>query len=100
MFAAGNAMRANRPGMRVMYMRSEQFMSAFTKALYDKTSGGMEAFKRQFQGIDALLIDDIQFFAGKDRTTEEFFHTFNALRSEERRLGNECGSTCKIRWYT
>ena len=79
MFAAGNAMRANRPGMRVMYMRSEQFMSAFTKALYDKTSGGMEAFKRQFQGIDALLIDDIQFFAGKDRTQEEFFHTFNAL---------------------
>ena len=79
MFAAGNAMRASRPGMRVMYMRSEQFMSAFTKALYDKTSGGMEAFKRQFQGIDALLIDDIQFFAGKDRTQEEFFHTFNAL---------------------
>src|SRR5690606_4585832 len=70
MFAAGNAMRANNPGMRVMYMRSEQFMSAFTKALYDKTSGGMEAFKRQFQGIDALLIDDIQFFAGKDRTQE------------------------------
>jgi chromosomal replication initiator protein len=79
MFAAGNAMRAARPGMRVMYMRSEQFMSAFTQALYDKTSGGMEAFKRQFQGIDALLIDDIQFFAGKDRTQEEFFHTFNAL---------------------
>ncbi|HZV23916.1 MAG TPA: chromosomal replication initiator protein DnaA [Luteimonas sp.] len=79
MFAAGNAMRAQRPGMRVMYMRSEQFMNAFTKALYDKTSGGMDAFKRQFQGIDALLIDDIQFFAGKDRTQEEFFHTFNAL---------------------
>jgi chromosomal replication initiator protein len=79
MFAAGNAMRSNRPGMKVMYLRSEQFMSAFTKALYDKTSGGMEAFKRQFQGIDALLIDDIQFFAGKDRTQEEFFHTFNAL---------------------
>jgi chromosomal replication initiator protein len=79
MFAAGNAMRAQRPGMRIMYMRSEQFMNAFTKALYDKTSGGMDAFKRQFQGIDALLIDDIQFFAGKDRTQEEFFHTFNAL---------------------
>jgi chromosomal replication initiator protein len=79
MFAAGNEMRRQDPAVRVMYLRSEQFMNAFTKALYDKSSGGMEAFKRQFQGIDALLIDDIQFFAGKDRTQEEFFHTFNAL---------------------
>lgn len=79
MFAAGNEMRRLNPRMRVMYLRSEQFMNAFTKALYDKSSGGMDAFKRQFQGIDALLIDDIQFFAGKDRTQEEFFHTFNAL---------------------
>ena len=79
MFAAGNEMRRQNPAVRVMYLRSEQFMNAFTKALYDKSSGGMEAFKRQFQGIDALLIDDIQFFAGKDRTREEFFHTFNAL---------------------
>src|SRR5688500_5353064 len=53
MFAAGNAMRAANPAMRVMYLRSEQFMNAFTKALYDKSSGGMEAFKRQFQGIEA-----------------------------------------------
>jgi len=79
MFAAGNEMRRLNPATRVMYLRSEQFMSAFTKALYDRSSGGMDAFKRQFQGIDALLIDDIQFFAGKDRTQEEFFHTFNAL---------------------
>ncbi len=79
MFAAGNEMRRIDPTVRVMYLRSEQFMSAFTKALYDRSSGGMDAFKRQFQGIDALLIDDIQFFAGKDRTQEEFFHTFNAL---------------------
>jgi chromosomal replication initiator protein len=79
MFAAGNQMRALNPAAKVMYLRSEQFMNAFTKALYDKSSGGMDAFKRQFQGIDALLIDDIQFFAGKDRTQEEFFHTFNAL---------------------
>lgn len=76
MFAAGNAMRANNPGVRVMYLRSEQFFSAMMKALQDKT---MDAFKRQFQQVDALLIDDIQFFAGKDRTQEEFFHTFNAL---------------------
>lgn len=76
MFAAGNAMRANNPGMRVMYVRSEQFFSAMMKALQEKS---MDGFKRQFQQVDALLIDDIQFFAGKDRTQEEFFHTFNAL---------------------
>ena len=76
MFAAGNEMRRQNPGMRVMYLRSEQFFSAMMKALQDKT---MDAFKRQFQQVDALLIDDIQFFAGKDRTQEEFFHTFNAL---------------------
>ena len=76
MFAAGNAMRAANPGARVLYLRSEQFYNAFFRALQEKTA---DQFKRQFQQIDALLIDDIQFFAGKDRTQEEFFHTFNAL---------------------
>jgi len=76
MFAAGNLMRANTPGMRVQYLRSEQFFSAMLKALNEKS---MDQFKRQFRAVDALLIDDIQFFAGKDRTQEEFFHTFNAL---------------------
>ncbi|WP_024892172.1 chromosomal replication initiator protein DnaA [Luteimonas huabeiensis] len=76
MFAAGNAMRAANPAMRVLYLRSEQFFSAMMKALQDKA---MDGFKRQFQRVDALLIDDIQFFAGKERTQEEFFHTFNAL---------------------
>ncbi|NNC25109.1 chromosomal replication initiator protein DnaA, partial [Salinisphaera sp. USBA-960] len=46
----------------------------------------MDAFKRQFQRVDALLIDDIQFFAGKDRTQEEFFHTFNALYEENKQI--------------
>src|SRR3546814_13211259 len=95
MFAAGNEMRRHNPGMRVLYVRSEQFFSAMMKALQDKA---MDGFKRQFQQVDALLIDDIQFFAGKDRTQEEFFHTFNALRSEERRVGKECVSTCGSRW--
>ncbi len=76
MFAAGNAMRAANPATRVMYLRSDQFFSAMMKALQEKA---MDGFKRQFQQVDALLIDDIQFFAGKDRTQEEFFHTFNAL---------------------
>jgi len=76
MYAAGNLMRQNNPGMRVLYLRSEQFFSAMMKSLQDRT---MEQFKRQFQQVDALLIDDIQFFAGKNTTQEEFFHTFNAL---------------------
>src|SRR3546814_14430724 len=69
-------MRRHNPGMRVLYVRSEQFFSALMTALQDKA---MDGFKRQFQQVAALLIDAIQFFAGKDRTQEEFFHTFNAL---------------------
>src|SRR5690606_10630372 len=76
MYAAGNFMRRNNPGMRVLYLRSEQFFSAMMKSLQEKS---MDQFKRQFQQVDALLIDDIQFFAGKNTTQEEFFHTFNAL---------------------
>ena len=76
MYAAGNLMRQNNPGMRVLYLRSEQFFSAMMKSLQEKS---MDQFKRQFQQVDALLIDDIQFFAGKNTTQEEFFHTFNAL---------------------
>jgi len=76
MFAAGNELRRHKPNARVLYLRSEQFFSAMTRALIDKS---MDQFKRRFQQVDALLIDDIQFFAGKDRTQEEFFHTFNAL---------------------
>ncbi|PJJ97419.1 chromosomal replication initiator protein DnaA [Lysobacteraceae bacterium NML91-0213] len=87
MFAAGNAMRAANPSMRVLYLRSEQFFSAMMKALQEKA---MEGFKRQFQRVDALLIDDIQFFAGKDRTQEEFFHTFNALFDSRQQIIMTC----------
>ncbi len=76
MFAAGNLMRSRNPAAKVLYLRSEQFFSAMRKALVENA---MDQFKRQFQQLDALLIDDVQFFAGKDRTQEEFFHTFNAL---------------------
>ena len=76
MFAAGNEMRRINPNARVLYLRSNTFYDGFFRALQEKTT---DQFKRQFQKIDALLIDDIQFFAGKDRTQEEFFHTFNAL---------------------
>ncbi|MCK7592452.1 chromosomal replication initiator protein DnaA [Pseudomarimonas salicorniae] len=76
MHAAGNAIRAANPGLRVLYLRSEQFTNEMVKALQQRS---MESFKQRFRQIDALLIDDIQFFAGKNTTQEEFFHTFNAL---------------------
>ena len=76
MHAAGNLIRANNPATKVMYLRSEQFVSAMIDALRTKK---MDDFKRRFRDVDALLIDDIQFFAGKNTTQEEFFHTFNAL---------------------
>ena len=76
MFAAGNEMRRLNPAARVLYVRSSDFANAFFRSIQERNT---DQFKRQFQGIDALLIDDIQFFAGKDRTQEEFFHTFNAL---------------------
>ncbi len=76
MHAAGNLIRQNDPGSRVVYLRSEQFVSSMIDALRTKR---MDDFKKRFRDIDALLIDDIQFFAGKNTTQEEFFHTFNAL---------------------
>ena len=76
MHAAGNLIAQSRPGARVLYLRSEQFVGAMIEALRSKN---MDAFKRRFREVDALLIDDIQFFAGKNTTQEEFFHTFNTL---------------------
>ena len=87
MFAAGNEMRRQNPHDRVLYLRSEEFYSAFFRSIQEKTS---DQFKRQFRQIDALLIDDIQFFAGKDRTQEEFFHTFNALFDSRQQIIMTC----------
>ena len=87
MFAAGNRMRELNPAAKVLYLRSDQFFSAMMRALQDKA---MDGFKRQFQQVDALLIDDIQFFAGKERTQEEFFHTFNALFESRQQIIMTC----------
>ncbi len=87
MHAAGNLMRANRPGMKVLYLRSEQFFSAMMRALQDKS---MDQFKRQFRHVDALLLDDIQFFGGKNTTQEEFFHTFNTLFDGKQQMILSC----------
>jgi chromosomal replication initiator protein len=87
MHAAGNLMLEHNPDFKVMYLRSEQFVGSMIEALRAKS---MDAFKRRFRSVDALLIDDIQFFAGKDTTQEEFFHTFNALFESKQQIILTC----------
>jgi chromosomal replication initiator protein len=74
--AVGNGILANKPDAKIVYMHSERFVQDMVKALQNNA---IEEFKRFYRSVDALLIDDIQFFANKDRSQEEFFHTFNAL---------------------
>lgn len=74
--AIGNQIMRNNPNAKVLYLHSERFVADMVRALQ---TNSMNDFKRYYRTVDALLIDDIQFFAGKDRSQEEFFHTFNAL---------------------
>lgn len=83
MQAAGNLMLQHRPGNQVAYVHSERFVADMVRALQHNTIGD---FKKLYRGLDALLIDDIQFFVGKERSQEEFFHTFNALLDGERQV--------------
>jgi chromosomal replication initiator protein len=83
MHAVGNAIFQKNPSARVAFLNSEQFVSDMVKAVLSKT---MNAFKEHYRSLDALLIDDIQFFAGKDGTQEEFFHTFNTLVENKRQI--------------
>ncbi|MGD2130082.1 MAG: chromosomal replication initiator protein DnaA [Lysobacterales bacterium] len=85
--AAGNMIYAANSDTRVMYLHSEQFVSEMIKAL---RSDRIESFKQHYRSASALLIDDIQFFAGKDRTQEEFFHTFNALLDSQQQIILTC----------
>ncbi|MBT6509441.1 MAG: chromosomal replication initiator protein DnaA [Rhodospirillaceae bacterium] len=75
--------RTKKPGRRVLYMSAEKFMYKFIRAIRYKDT---MAFKDQFRAVDVLMIDDIQFIAGKDSTQEEFFHTFNALVDQNRQV--------------
>jgi chromosomal replication initiator protein len=74
--AVGNGIMANKPDAKIVYMHSERFVQDMVKALQNNA---IEEFKRYYRSVDALMIDDIQFFANKERSQEEFFHTFNAL---------------------
>ena len=83
MQAAGHVIITKNPGSRVIYAHSERFVADMVKAL---RHGTINEFKRYYRGVDALLIDDIQFFVGKERSQEEFFHTFNDLLDGQRQV--------------
>lgn len=83
MHAVGNMMLMKNPHARVVYLHSERFVAEMVKALQHNT---IEQFKRRYRSVNALLIDDIQFFAGKERSQEEFFHTFNALFESQQQI--------------
>ncbi len=87
MHAIGNHILKNKPDARVIYLHSERFVADMVKALQHNT---INDFKRFYRSVDALLIDDIQFFAGKERSQEEFFHTFNALLEGQRQIILTC----------
>lgn len=87
MHAVGNELLRQNPNARVMFLTSERFVHDMVKAF---RLNAMTEFKRFYRGLDALLIDDIQFFAGKDQSQEEFFHTFNTLLENSKQIILTC----------
>lgn len=87
MHAVGNWLLCQNPDAKVLYLHSERFVAEMVKALQ---SNKMEDFKHRYRQLNALLIDDIQFFAGKGRSQEEFFHTFNALLESQQQIILTC----------
>jgi len=87
MQAVGNMIRQRNPDARIAYVHSERFVGDMVRALQHNT---IAEFKLAYRTLDALLIDDIQFFAGKDRSQEEFFHTFNALLEGQQQVILTC----------
>ena len=83
MHAIGNSILKQNPDAKVLYLHSERFVADMVKALQ---TNAINEFKRFYRSLNALLIDDIQFFAGKDRSQEEFFHTFNALLEGQQQI--------------
>ncbi|MFQ5353647.1 MAG: chromosomal replication initiator protein DnaA [Thermodesulfobacteriota bacterium] len=81
--AIGNSIYENDPSTRVCYYTSERFMNNFISYISRQK---MKEFRGKFRNVDVLLIDDIQFWAGKERTQEEFFHTFNALHEKNKQI--------------
>ncbi|MEX2353943.1 MAG: chromosomal replication initiator protein DnaA, partial [Gammaproteobacteria bacterium] len=87
MHAIGHAILEHKPSARIAYLHSERFVADMVRALQHNA---MNDFKRYYRSLDALLIDDIQFFANKERSQEEFFHTFNALLEGQHQIVLTC----------
>ncbi|MDD2723266.1 MAG: chromosomal replication initiator protein DnaA [Methylovulum sp.] len=87
MHAIGNAAAQKNPSANIIYLHSEKFVQDMVKALQQNS---IDAFKQFYRAIDVLLIDDIQFFAGKERSQEEFFHTFNTLLEKKHQVVLTC----------
>ena len=87
MHAVANKLRERNAGVRLAYVHSERFVGDMVKALQHNT---INDFKSAYRSLDALMIDDIQFFAGKERSQEEFFHTFNALLESQQQVILTC----------
>jgi chromosomal replication initiator protein len=87
MHSIGHAILAQKPGANIAYLHSERFVADMVRALQHNA---INEFKRYYRSLDALLIDDIQFFAGKERSQEEFFHTFNALLEGQHQIVLTC----------
>lgn len=85
--AIGNYILAHSPTAKVLYLHSERFVADMIKALQ---RNAMNEFKRHYRNVNCLLIDDIQFFAGKERSQEEFFHTFNSLLDGQQQIILTC----------
>ena len=83
MHAIAWELQNRRPDLNVLYLSAEQFMYRFVQALRDRK---MMDFKELFRSVDVLMVDDVQFIAGKDSTQEEFFHTFNALVDQNKQI--------------
>jgi len=83
MQSVGNRINKNNQKMKVAYVHSERFVGEMVSALQHNT---INSFKNQYRSLDVLLIDDIQFFAGKERSQEEFFHTFNVLLEANKQI--------------
>jgi chromosomal replication initiator protein len=87
MHAIGNLILERNPEARVVYLHSERFVADMVKALQHNA---INDFKKHYRSLNALLIDDIQFFAGKERSQEEFFHTFNSLMENQQQVVLTC----------